>query len=207
MTTTKIKTIRGPGQRQFLSAASCSPQGGTKFEGEQVMKIRLLSSAVLIAVLANVGSALAEEPSAIGAYKAEVAKVVQSWVDARNGKLRDELKSLGVWYTVKSEKSSAVQKTAGRLDELKTAQQKLVNSKGDLVKSLAEASIAAVRGKVGADADIRKFNDQIKAIDKDIEDNDGKIRAQENFLDAWTRDDNRIGAELEKTRQEIANTS
>jgi hypothetical protein len=44
MTTTKIKTIRGPGQRQCLSAASCSPQGA-KFEGEKVMKISLLSSA------------------------------------------------------------------------------------------------------------------------------------------------------------------
>jgi hypothetical protein len=64
---------------------------------------------------------------------------------------------------------------------LKTAQQKLVNSKGDFVKSLAEAFVAAVKGKVGADADIRKFNDQIKEIDKKIEDYDGKIRAQENF--------------------------
>jgi predicted nucleic acid-binding Zn-ribbon protein len=93
---------------------------------------------------------------------------------------------------------------------LKTAQQKLVNSKGDFVKSMAEASIAAVKGEVGAnaaEADIRKFNDQIKEIDKKIEDYDGKIRAQENFLEAWTRDDNRVGAELEKTRQEIANTS
>jgi hypothetical protein len=207
MTTTNIKTIRRSGQRQCLSEASRSHQGGTKFEKRKVMKIRLLTSAVVVAVLANVGSALAEEPSAIGAYKAEVAKVVQSLVDARNVKLRGDLKSLESWYTVKSEKSSAVQKTAGKLDELKAAQQKLVNSKGDLVKSLAEASIAAVKGKVGADADIRKFNDQIKAKDKEIEDNDGKIRAQEFFLDARTRDDNRVGAELEKTKQEIANTS
>jgi hypothetical protein len=62
------------------------------------MKISLLSSAVVIAVLANVGSALAQEPSAIGAYKAEVAKVVQSWVDTHNVKLRGELNSLDGWY-------------------------------------------------------------------------------------------------------------
>jgi hypothetical protein len=175
------------------------------------MKMKSLSSAVAIAMLAIAGSALADEPASIASYKAEVAKrvdVILTAMDRYDHDLARAASERQLNKEYKAETSAKRQKAEKVIRDLETLKQEFENSKMELVKSLADAQSKAGQNphKIAPAALIGLLTAQIAEKDKEIKqkDYDGQIRGKQALYDMEAQRDKHADDNIAKTNKEIA---
>ena len=163
------------------------------------MKIMSLCSAVAIATLAAAAPAFAGEPSSIGAYKAEVVKLVNKWAGAMDLYVphwTDLLKKGKEQVLAEVKPGESRRKYQGKVDDLERDKQQLELRNKQLHEGLEETKKQANNSKAGlksrGEAVQRGFQiaDDIKEIEKQIVKNAGDMQlAQADLKTAKELDD------------------